>query len=890
MSFHARLASLLRNTLRHRRVEADLDEEVRAYLDMVADEQRAHGLSEDEARRAARLEVQGIEQLKERVRDVRTGVTFEQFRQDLGYGIRVLSRYRGFTAAAVATLALGIGASTATFSIVDSVVFRQLPYKDTARLVKIWGTTPKSRDVDVSLLDLLDIRSSSSAFERIAADDGRDFEVVFAGTRERVLGALVTADWLHTLGVTPALGRGFLPGEAQAGHDGVVVLTDSYWRRGMAADPAILGKTLTVDGQHATIVGVLPPNVMRYSADFLKPLVAADYVADRAHRDLDAFARLGPGVTIERAQAELNAIARRLATAFPATNTDRGFRLVPLDKSYAGIQRQAGRGLLLMLGAVGMVMLIACVNVANLLLARAVTRARECLIRAAIGASRGRLVRQLLIEHVLLFLAGGACGALLAWWWVDSLRLLAVAGGYVPARMAISVDGRVLGFCLLASLVTGLVFGLAPALQASRVDLAEGLRDASYTVGGGHRPRRARRVLIVAELVLSLVLLIGFGLLVRSFVAVQATGGGFDPQELYVTASDGGRQFGPAIAFWRTALERVAGIPEVETAAVTSRPPMHGVRQKRFVADGPSLIAPGEDGSAGDVLVSADYFRAMRIPILKGRAFTDTDNASAMPVMVVSQSFAHRYFPKGDAIGRRVLLDEQGVLSCCASASPVDGVWREIIGVAGDITQANLDEPPSATMYRPYLQIVEHDMFLAARVRSGFDGPRTAAAIQRALVAIDASKEWWDIRPMERVIDESESIRLRRFVLILLGIFASLALVLAGVGLYGVMAYAVAERRREIAVRVTLGATRAAVVSQVLVEAMRLALVGLLIGCLAAQALMHTISSMLFGITATDPLTYLAVAFALGAIALLASYIPAHRAARMDPVSALRDS
>jgi len=306
--------------------------------------------------------------------------------------------------------------------------------------------------------------------------------------------------------------------------------------------------------------------------------------------------------------------------------------------------------------------------------------------------------------------------------------------------------------------------------------------------------------------------------------------------------------------------------------------------------DGRSLIAPGEEGNAGDVLVSADYFRAMSIPIVKGRAFTEHDNESATPVMVVSHSFARRYFKDGDAIGRRVRVNEHGVLTCCSSPAPVDGVWREIVGVVGDITQANLDEPPSITMYRPYLQIVEHDMFFVSRVWSGVDGPRTAAAIQRELRAIDATKEWWPIRTMERVMDESETIRLRRFVLILLGIFASLALVLAGVGLYGVMAYFVVERRREIGIRVALGATRAAILEQVLFEAMRLVIIGLVLGCLAAQALTRTVSSMLFGITATDPLTYVTVAIALGAVALLASYFPARRAGQLDPVVALGDS
>jgi predicted permease len=433
--------------------------------------------------------------------------------------------------------------------------------------------------------------------------------------------------------------------------------------------------------------------------------------------------------------------------------------------------------------------------------------------------------------------------------------------------------------------LSGLAFGLAPALHASRVDVNDGLRDSSPAVarGRGH----ARRALIVAELSLSIVLLVGFGLLIRSFLELQRTSAGFSPERLLETASDGGREFAPAVAFWRVALEQARSVPGVESAAVTSRPPVHGSRQQAFTIAG--QVPPGDPPRAGDILVSADYFRTMGIPIVQGRAFTETDSAPAPPVIIVSQSFARRHFPGGDAIGKRVSLHERAPMTCCSAAGPVENVWREIVGVAGDIRQGNLDEAPATTFYRPFSQIVEHDMYLMARVHPAADAGRVSIDLKSRLTAVDPARPWDDVRPMSQVIRESESIRLRRFVLILLGTFAGLALVLAGVGLYGVMAYFVAERRREIGIRVALGATRPIVIKQVLSEAARLAAGGVLLGCLAARLLTRVLEALLFGVSRGDVLTYAGVSILLASVALLASYVPARRAARVDPVVALRD-
>ncbi|HEU4890118.1 MAG TPA: ABC transporter permease [Vicinamibacterales bacterium] len=810
-------------------------------------------------------------------------------RQDLSYAVRMAARNPGFTAAAIVTLALGIGAATVTFSVADAIVFRPLPYADAHRLVKIWGSTAVAPVDNMSLADFHDISARSAIFEQVAGDDGTGFRIEDGQALHFADGAIVTEQWLSTLGVRPVLGRGFLRDEFQPGRDDVVILTDAYWRRRFGADGNIVGRSLRVDGRPLTIVGVLPPNVLRYGADFLKPLVPSSYPPGRDQRDLDVFARLRPGVTLAAAQAELDVLGRQIEAASPSANVNHRFRIIALDKYYASIDPSAGRGLVLMLGAVGLVLLIACVNVANLLLARNATRTRECVIRAALGASRTRLARQLLIENLLLFLAGGALGCFIAWWALDFVVALAVAGGYVPDRISVMLDGRVLAFSLVVSLTTGLIFGLAPAWQASKVDLNNGLKDSSQTARGGPRSGRTRRVLIVAELTISVVLLVGVGLVTRSLLGLYGNTDGFVPERLLETGSDAGREFEPAIKRWQLALEHARAVPGVEWAAVSSRPPVHGGRQQTFAVDGRAALAPGQEPRAGDILISADYFSTMGMRIVRGRAFTERDGGGSTRVVIISETLSRQVFPGEDPLGRRIRLDERAPMACCAAAGPVENVWREIVGVAADIRQANLDEVPAATIYRPFTQIVEHDMFLMVRTRTDRDVARVASLLPGALRSVDPTMDWWDVRPMHQVIAESGAIRGRRFVARLLGGFATLALVLAGVGLYGVMAYFVVERRREIAVRVALGATRAIVLEQVLGEAVRLLAIGLVTGAVAAQFLTRLIASLLFGVGATDVPTHLVVFAVLGTVTVLASYLPARRAASIDPIAALRE-
>ena len=882
------VSSFLRNIFRKRRVDQDLDDEVRAYLDLVIDEKRAAGLSATEARRAALIELQGVEQVKERVREVRAGTVVEQLWRDVAYGARVLIKSRGFTAAAVATLALGIGANTAIFTIVDTIVFRPLPYAEPGRLVKIWGTVPGTPPGDVSWADFIDLQSQTHVFEQVAADDGMGFTVAYGnGSREMVSGAMVTPEWLSTLGVRPLIGRPFLAEEAQRGRDHVIILTHSYWRRKFASDPSVIGQVVSIDGEPCTIIAVLPPNVLRYGSDFLKPLTPSGYPTERGHRDLDVFARLRPDISLAQARAEVETVGLRLAREYPSTNKDRGLTVVPLNKYYISPDPKTSGSLVMVFGAVAFVLLIACVNVVNLLLARGVMRGRECVIRATLGASRGRLIRQLLIENLLLFVTGGVLGIVVAQSSVDSLIALAVATGYVPERMAIAVDARVFAFSLLLSVIAGLLFGLVPALQASRFDVNIGLRESAPTLYGGRQRTRLRRVLIVSELVLSLVLLVSFGLLIRSFIRVQANASALPADRVLETSAEGGRSFGPAVIFWSTVLDAVRGIPGISSAAVTSRPPIHGARERGIVVAGRPATASVE--VVGDILVSADYFRTLDITLRDGRVFTDKDRATSPPVAVISQTLARRYFPNQSPIGQRLRVVEDDPMTCCSAAGPVAGVWREIVGVVDDVRQANLDDQPAATLYRPYSQIVEHDMYLMVRIASAKQAPRVAQDLRARLGAAAPGTEWADILPLDRVIAGSESIRLRRFVLILLGSFAALAVTLAAVGLYGVMAYFVAERRREIGIRVALGATRQGIITEVLGEALRLSMMALIIGAFAAQIVTRLLSSMLFGIGSTDVVTYATVGALLTGVSLLASYLPARSAAQVDPIVALRE-
>jgi putative ABC transport system permease protein len=808
--------------------------------------------------------------------------------REVSHAVRDLLRNKGFAVIAITTVAIGVGASAAIFTLVDTVVLRSLPYEDPARLVKVFDTQPGLPPDDVSWADFVDLTAQQDVFERIAADDGMGFHIrVGDGPLETVGGALVTTGWLDTLGVTPLLGRGFVADDFAGGSGGVALLAHDFWVRRFGADPAAVGRAIVVDDEPLTIIGVLPPNVLRFGADVVRPLIPAEYPQARSHRDLDVVARMKPGVTIASAQAALDTVARRLARDYPTTNARHGFRVASLGKYYASLERGAARGLLVMLGAVGLVLLVACTNVTNLILARTVTRSRECVVRTALGASRARLVRQLLVETAVLFLAGGALGVVVARWSLDALLAFAVTGGYVPERFAVVVDARILVISLAVCLAAALFSGLAPALQAWRIDLSGALKTSGPTTSSGPNRRRARRLLIVAELATTLVLLIGAGLLVRSLLHLRATPSGVDPTNLLLTASDGGRDFATAVAFWQRSLERTRALPGVQAAAVTSRPPIHDSRSQHFLIEGQDPIAVARRPRVDDIQISADYFATTGIPVLHGRAFTDRDDAGAILVVIVSQSFARRYLPGVSPLGRRVSLLEEST-ACCSAAGALDGAWREIVGVVADVRQASLENTPAMTVYRPFTQIVEHDMFLMVRARSAHDAASLVGRLQADLAAMEPTRVWSGVRFMQDAIDASAAIRVRRFVLTLLAGFGGLAMLLAAAGISTVMASVVAERTREIGIRVALGASRRHVLGHLFSESLALAGVALLVGILAAQLATRFIVSLLFGVSAVDLVTYTGAAAVLVVVALVAAGVSARRAAGIDPLVSLR--
>jgi putative ABC transport system permease protein len=800
-------------------------------------------------------------------------VRLDAWRQDVRVALRRLARTPGFTAAAVGTLAISMGAATAVFSVVDTVVFRPLPYAEPERLVKIWSVHGRERFGDMSLPDFLDIQAQAGVFEQVAADDWG------------VGGALVTTNWLSTLGVRPVLGRDFRSDDATPGRERVAILTDVGWRRRFGGDPSILGRTIDAGGERLTVIGVLPANVLRFDEDLLRPLVPSLYhSARRDYRDLDVVARLKPDVTLDQAQAELVTVAGRLAREHPDTNAERGARLGPLLKRYAGITpgSRTSRALVLTFAAVALVLLIACANVAGLMLVRATAHQRESLIRAALGADRVRLVRQWMTEALIVFAAGGGAGLLLAGAMLDALVAFAVAGRYASDRMTVAIDGRVLAFGFLVPVTAGVLFGLGPALRAGRPDLGAALREG----GSAGTRTRARRTLLVAEVALSMVLLVGFGLLVRSLHYLDAVPLGLDPHGVVLTASDATgatpAEFPRQVSFWREAVTRVRALPGVETAAVTNKLPF-AARQKRFTIEGHADVPKDRQPAAGDVFISPGFFESLRIPLRYGRTFTEADDAAAVPVAIVSESLARRYFPGQSAIGRRVRLDERRRARADCCNGDVGGGWREIVGVVGDVRQGGLDEASPVAIYRPYSQIVEHDMSLVVRTRSDTAAPAMAAAVRREL-----AEGWSAPTTLHAVLAAAPSRRLLGFLIAVLGAFAAVAVLLTSIGLYGLAAQIAAERTREVGLRMALGATRRAVVASMVADMARLAAGGLFLGVLAAVVLARSVSSLLFEVTGTDAATYAAVVLVLAALTVAAAYFPARRAAGIDPVAALR--
>jgi putative ABC transport system permease protein len=795
--------------------------------------------------------------------------------QDLRYGLRMLARNPGFTAVAVVTLALGIGANTAIFSVVEAVLLRPLPFNKPDRLVTIRVDLPE-RNIQNALApypDVADWRRQSRSFESMAAYSPRSANLTTREEAERASLWKVNASFFPMLGVEMALGRVFLPEEDQAGAGRVVILGHSLWQRRFGADTGLLGKPMIIDGAAYTVVGVLPPGFQVEAApvDLYTPVALSDAHSRGDEWMYGAYARLKAGVSIGQAQADLDTISRRLEQQYG--REIKGFR-AHVWGLREFLVRDVRLSLIVLLAAVALVLLIACANVANLLLARAGARQKEMAIRAALGAGRGRIVRQLLTESVLLALLGGVLGLLLAYWSVAAFS--AVGTEQFPMLKQCRMNLPVLGFTMLISLLTGLVFGIAPALTVSRTNVQETLNEGGRSSPESRGRNRLRSLLVVSEVALALLLMIGASLMMRSLLKLQDVNPGFNPAGVLTAAMNlpGSKYSKPEqqIAFYRQLEERLEAMPGVTAAGMVSVLPLSGNNT------GEGLLIEGRPASGlSDVpilynrVVNTRYFQAMRIHLRKGRLFAEQDTPGAPRVLIVNETMARRYWPNQDPLGKRV-----------GTGRPED--WMSVVGVVGDVRHVSLTQEPDAEIFLPFAQNPQPDMTLTVRTSS--EPLQLAPALRQAVMELDRDQPVSRMASMEQTL--SDSVAPKRFSTLLLGIFAAVALMLAGVGIYGVISYSVTRRTHEIGVRMALGAGSAEVLRMVVGQGVLLALVGVAVGLASAFALTRVIASLLYGVKATDPVVFLGVSLLLTAAATLACYIPARRATKVDPMVALR--
>ena len=795
--------------------------------------------------------------------------------QDIRYGIRSMLKRPAFTVVALVALALGIGANTAIFSLVNAVLLQPLPFAEPDRLVWVWGNIRNGGNrASVAPLDYLDYRKENKTFEEFAATFSIPLALNLTGSGEpeRLSASGVTGNYFQALGAKPALGRLFSMENEKPGSDEVVILSHGLWQKRFGADPAILGKTVTLDGKKREIIGVMPENFGFSRTSGLWIPINFDTeegMKQRKAHFMRPIGRLKEGVTIAQAQADMDVIAKRLEEQYPATNTGWGLRLVSLREQLVGNTRST---LLILLGAVGFVLLIACANVANLLLVRAAARQKEIALRSALGAGRFRIVRQMITESVLLALAGGALGTLLAIWGIK--LLVALSADSIPPTAQVSLDATVLGFTFLLSLLTGMVFGLLPALRAMKLNVSESLKEGGRTGSEGASRNLIRSTLVVIESAVAVMLLISAGLLIRSLIQLQNTHPGFDAQNVLTISVQLPREKystpDKTSNFFHELDTRVSQLPGVESVGLVTELPLSGQpNDMPFTVEGRPPVTIDQAFDADFRRVNQHYLRTMRIPLLRGRNFTEQEVRQSADVLIVSDLLARQVFPNEDPIGKRLLL--------AMGDKPV-----EIIGIAGDIRHRTLEGEAFPAMYYPTYAPGRTNLV----IRTQGDPTSIVAAVRREVQAMDPDQPIAEVRTMEEWL--GRAVATPRYRTTLLGLFALLALVLASTGIYGVMSYSVTQRTHEIGVRMALGARQLDVLKLVVRQGMGLVLIGVALGLLSAIALTRVMSSLLFGVGARDPWTFGVVAMLLSLVAFVACYIPARRATKVDPLVALR--
>ena len=872
----------VRALFRSDRVHEEIEAELMFDLEMRTEENIRRGMNTEEARREALRRFGNMTRIKEQGYDVRGGRWLETTWLDVRYGVRTLVKKPTFTAVAILTLALGIGANTAIFSVVNSLLLRPLPFKDPDRLVQIWGNNVKRgrNEIPASYPDFTDWRTHAASFEQIAAFADSSFNFIGVGEPERIRGEIVSPAFFSMLGIDPLLGRTFAPDEDRPGKDQVVVITNRLWERLFTSDPNIVGRSINLNHKVFVVIGVVAADAQRAllaeDIELFVPISHGLGLEERGAHYLRVTARLKPDVTLDQVRTEMDTLASQLAQQYPATNGNLGARVVSLREQVTGSYQTS---FMVMLGAVAFVLFIATTNVANMLLARAISRQKEIAVRIALGARRARIVRQLLTESLVLALIGGALGFLVSLLGVALLVGLSPAD--IPRIKEVTVDSWVFGFTVAVSLLTGFVFGLAPALQSSRPNLNEFLKEGGRSAVAGVGRQRTRSLLVVMEIALSLVLLVGAGLLAKSFLRLQSVSPGFNAEQVLTMQLDfSGPNYktGTQVrVFQSELLERVKQLPGVRSASTRSFVPIAPDAEfayLMFTIEG----RPREIGNhpvAFQNSVSPDYFKTMMIPVVRGREFDDRDVKTSQQVAIINETLARKYFPGEDPIGKRITMDDEPYTA---------ESWMTIVGVVGDTKPRSLESEPVAEMYMPFSQATQG--FLALMIRTADDPGSVASGVRGQVLEMDKNLPVYGLRTLDTIL--YEAVATPRFRTLLISIFAGVALALAAVGIYGVISYSVTQRTHEIGIRMALGANRGDVLRLVVGQGLTLAVMGVAAGLLASFFLTQLLSSLLFGVSATDTIIFASVSLSILAVALAASCLPAYRATKVDPMIALR--